>query len=48
MSQSIIDLSGSWRLSSLDEETQALMPIPGDVHTALKKRRSHSRSLLRP
>lgn len=36
MSQSIIDLSGNWRLSSLDDATQALMPIPGDVHTALK------------
>lgn len=36
MSQSIIDLSGNWRLSSLDEATQALMPIPGDVHTALR------------
>jgi beta-mannosidase len=30
------DLAGTWRLSSLDEETTALMPIPGDVHTALK------------
>ncbi|WP_137134843.1 glycoside hydrolase family 2 protein [Rhizobium sp. FKY42] len=36
MSQSMIDLSGNWRLSSLDEEAQALMPVPGDVHTALK------------
>lgn len=36
MSQSIIDLSGNWRLSSLDEARQALMPIPGDVHTALR------------
>ena len=32
----MIDLSGTWRLSSLDEETTALMPVPGDVHTALK------------
>lgn len=31
-----VDLAGQWRLSSRDEETQALMPIPGDVHTALK------------
>ena len=31
-----INLAGNWRLSSLDEATQALMPIPGDVHTALK------------
>ncbi|MFD1744667.1 glycoside hydrolase family 2 protein [Rhizobium helianthi] len=33
---SSVDLAGQWRLSSLDEEMQALMPIPGDVHTALK------------
>lgn len=31
-----LDLAGNWRLSSLDEETVALMPVPGDVHTALK------------
>ncbi|MBT9371389.1 glycoside hydrolase family 2 protein [Rhizobium sp. CSW-27] len=31
-----LDLAGNWRLSSLDGETQALMPVPGDVHTALK------------
>jgi beta-mannosidase len=32
----MIDLSGTWRLSSLNEETATLMPVPGDVHTALK------------
>ncbi len=32
----MIDLSGTWRLSSLGAETTALMPVPGDVHTALK------------
>lgn len=31
-----LDLAGTWRLSSADGEIQALMPIPGDVHTALK------------
>lgn len=36
MSDNTIDLAGHWRLSSLDEEMQAQMPIPGDVHTALK------------
>jgi beta-mannosidase len=31
-----LDLSGTWRLSSLDAQTTAFMPVPGDVHTALK------------
>ena len=31
-----LDLAGNWRLSSLDEQIVALMPVPGDVHTALK------------
>lgn len=36
MSDNTLDLAGHWHLSSPDEETQAQMPIPGDVHTALK------------
>ncbi|MCC2610251.1 beta-mannosidase [Neorhizobium petrolearium] len=32
----VIDLSGSWQLASADGEHRAMMPIPGDVHTALK------------
>ncbi|WP_137129717.1 glycoside hydrolase family 2 protein [Rhizobium sp. FY34] len=32
----VLDLAGTWQLSSLDGQTTAPMPIPGDVHTALK------------
>ncbi|MBP1846766.1 beta-mannosidase [Rhizobium petrolearium] len=32
----VIDLSGSWQLASADGEHRATMPIPGDVHTALR------------
>lgn len=31
-----IDLSGSWQLASADGTHRTQMPIPGDVHTALK------------
>ncbi|TWF54226.1 beta-mannosidase [Neorhizobium alkalisoli] len=32
-----IDLTGSWNLSSKDGAHRTSMPIPGDVHTALKQ-----------
>ena len=36
MTMSTLDLSGVWQLASADASHRADMPVPGDVHTALK------------
>ena len=36
MTISALDLSGTWELASPDGSHRVAMPVPGDVHTALK------------
>src|SRR5690606_16889361 len=36
MTISALDLSGTWELASPDGNHRVAMPVPGDVHTALK------------
>ncbi|WP_434062894.1 glycosyl hydrolase 2 galactose-binding domain-containing protein, partial [Escherichia coli] len=34
--ETVIDLAGLWRLTSVDRDHTTELTVPGDIHTALK------------